>query len=59
MTDDPLALLQAENALLREALRFYSCHDGCNGCTENERDLIGCGWTARAALEAFGTQAPK
>ena len=37
-------------ARAEEALQFYSCHDGCNDCTENERDLIGCGWTARAAL---------
>lgn len=47
-----IAALEAENARMRDALRFYSCHDGCNGCSENERDLIGCGWTARAALAA-------
>ena len=37
-------------ARLTAALRFYSCEDGCNDCPARERDRIGCGWTARAAL---------
>jgi hypothetical protein len=43
--------------LLDEAmvtLEFYSCTDGCNGCPENERDMISCGWTARATLAKIG-----
>ena len=42
--------LKAENARLRDALSLYSCDDGCNDCPEHERDIVGCGWTARAAL---------
>ena len=42
--------LKAELARLREALTLYSCDDGCNDCPEHERDIVGCGWTARAAL---------
>lgn len=54
---------EAEAARLRallddaeKALEFYSCKDGCNDCSSNERDLIGCGWTARATLAKIGDQ---
>lgn len=47
-----IAAITAQVERLTGALEFYSCKHGCNGCTENERDLIGCGWTARAALSA-------
>lgn len=49
-----LAAERAKVAKLVEALTFYSCKDGCNDCSENERDLIGCGWTARAAITEAG-----
>ena len=49
-TDERVKELEAENARLREALSLYSCDDGCNDCPEHERDQVGCGWTARAAL---------
>ena len=49
-TDERVKALVAENARLREALSLYSCDDGCNDCPEHERDRVGCGWTARAAL---------
>ena len=49
-----LAASEARVAKLVEALTFYSCKDGCNDCSENERDLSGCGWTARAAITEAG-----
>ena len=42
---------EAEVARLREALKLYSCHEGCNDCAEHERDRVSCGWTARAVLQ--------
>lgn len=45
------AAVEARAERLEAALQFYSCKDGCNDCSENERDLIGCGWTARVALK--------
>ena len=48
--DERVKVLEAENARLRDALSLYSCGDGCNDCPEHERDIVGCGWTARAAL---------
>lgn len=47
---DRITALQAQNRKLVEALRLYSCEDGCNDCPEHERDRVGCGWTARAAI---------
>lgn len=43
-------LMAQEIEKLRNALEFYSCKDGCNDCPANERDRVGCGWTARVAL---------
>lgn len=54
ITEGQLAAERAKVAKLVEALTFYSCKDGCNDCSENERDLIGCGWTARAAIKEAG-----
>ena len=48
--DARVQALEAENARLRDALSLYSCDDGCNDCPEHERDRVGCGWTALAAL---------
>lgn len=53
-TDERMKALEAENARLRDALSLYSCEDGCNDCPEHERDLVSCGWTARAALRDIG-----
>lgn len=49
------AALRAKAEKLAEALQLYSCEDGCNDCPEHERDRVGCGWTARAALTEWGT----
>jgi hypothetical protein len=40
-------------AALMEALKLYSCGEGCNDCPQSERDRVSCGWTARAALAAL------
>lgn len=48
-TPDPVLSDPRVRALV-EALRLYSCEDGCNDCPEQERDRVSCGWTARAAL---------
>jgi hypothetical protein len=46
--------LTANIAALVVALRFYTCtDDGCDGCPEQGRDRVGCGWTARATLAAI------
>ena len=43
--------LEAKLAKAVEGLRFYTCtDDGCDGCPEQGRDRVGCGWTARATL---------
>jgi len=39
---------------LEAALRFYDCSGACDECTEDKRDRVYCGWTARAALAKPG-----
>lgn len=48
---DELGRLRAENERLRRALSLYSCEDGCNECPPENRDEVGCGWTAYIALK--------
>jgi hypothetical protein len=53
------ALLEARLAKAVEGLRFYTCtDDGCDGCPEQGRDRVGCGWTARATLAEIEGEQP-
>ena len=46
-----LAECEARLGKAVDVLRFYTCtDDGCDGCPEQDRDRVGCGWTARTTL---------